>query len=125
MDTRINDLPKGVPHMRRSLLHLTIFAASLAALSASALAQPSPVGPGFLFPTNAVASDMKPGSIVVYNVFTSSVGSPNNADTRFSMTNVHPTLPAFVHLFYIDGATCGVANSFMCFTGNQTTAWLA
>ncbi len=63
--------------MRRlSYFILPIFAVVLLAALMHRHWLTSPWGLAFLFPTNAVASDMKPGSILVYNVFTSSVGSP-------------------------------------------------
>jgi hypothetical protein len=109
--------------LRLSLLRLTVVVGfTLIVMTTSARAQ---LSPGFPFPTNAVASDMKPGSILVYNVFTSVIGSPNNADSRLSITNVHPQEAAFVHLFFIDGATCSIANSYLCLTRNQTHSFLA
>ncbi len=32
---------------------------------------------------------------------------------------------AFVHLFFVDGSTCAVADAFICLTPNQTTSFLA
>ncbi|MGH9800326.1 MAG: hypothetical protein ACRD82_08180, partial [Blastocatellia bacterium] len=48
---------------------------------------------------------------------------PGN-NTSVSMTNVHPQLGVVVHLFFVDGATCSVADAFVCLTPNQTTRFL-
>src|SRR5262249_27962993 len=40
-------------------------------------------------------------------------------------TNTHPQLPIAVHLFFVDGATCSIADSLVCLTPNQTASFLA
>jgi len=69
-------------------------------------------------------SDQRAGSVLIYNLYTSST-DPNRQNTRISITNIEPTRAAFVHLFFVDGATCGVADSFICLTANQTASFLA
>ncbi|HMX29003.1 MAG TPA: putative Ig domain-containing protein, partial [Blastocatellia bacterium] len=81
-------------------------------------------GPGALAQTRWPLSDGKPGSVLVYNVYTSS-SNPNQQNTRLNLTNTNPALPANVHLFFVDGASCSVADSFICLTPNQTTSFLA
>ena len=83
---------------------------------------PTP-GPGAIFPTASEASDQKAGSVLVYNIYTSNT-DPTKQNTRINMTNVHPTLPAFVHLFFV-AEGCGIADSYVCLTANQTTSFLA
>jgi hypothetical protein len=41
------------------------------------------------------------------------------------LTNVETSRPAFVHLFFIDGATGEVSDAFLCLTVGQTTSFLA
>ena len=72
------------------------------------------VGPGN--PTTA-------GSALIYNVYTSST-DPAKQNTRINVTNSHPRLPAFVHLFFV-AEGCSVADSYVCLTANQTTSFLA
>ena len=84
---------------------------------------PSP-GPGAVFPSAAEASDQKTGSILIYNVYTSGATSGNTQNTRINITNTHMALPAYVHLFFI-AENCGVADSYICLTANQTASFLA
>jgi hypothetical protein len=70
-------------------------------------------------------SDQKAGSVLVYNFYSSSAASPNTQNTRISITNTNPTTPIGVHLFFVDGATCSIADVFLCLTKNQTASFLA
>ncbi|MBL8186413.1 MAG: S8 family serine peptidase [Acidobacteria bacterium] len=81
------------------------------------------VGPGTIFPTSSEASDQKAGSLLVYNVYTSST-DPTKQNTRINITNIHPTRPAFVHLFFV-AEGCAVADSYICLTASQTASFLA
>jgi uncharacterized repeat protein (TIGR01451 family) len=84
----------------------------------------SPIGPGNKPPASSEVSDVKAGSVLVYNFYTSS-GSDNSQDTRFNLTNTSQSSPVAVHLFFVDGSTCSVADMFVCLTQNQTTSFLA
>src|SRR5262245_27935891 len=97
---------------------LALFA--LVVLSASALA----ADPGLAYPATSEVSDQKAGSLLVYNFYTS--GAAGNAqNTRINITNTNGLEAAFVHLFFVDGSGCAVADSFTCLTANQTTSFLA
>ncbi len=82
-----------------------------------------PTGPGGVLPAAAEASDQKAGSILIYNVYTSST-DPTRQNTRINLTNSHPQLPTFVHLFFV-AEGCAVADSYVCLTANQTASFLA
>ncbi|MGE0886656.1 MAG: beta strand repeat-containing protein [Blastocatellales bacterium] len=82
------------------------------------------VGPGILPAGNSPVSDQKGGSILIYNIYTSSATASNSQNTRINLTNTEPTRPAIVHLFLIDGSSCVVADSLLCLTPNQTTSFL-
>jgi subtilisin-like proprotein convertase family protein len=69
------------------------------------------VGPGGILPATSEASDQKAGSVLIYNVYTSST-DPTKQNTRINMTNVHQTRPAFVHLFFV-AEGCAIADSYM------------
>jgi len=100
----------------RNLINAALAMAALTLLSATALAQ-YPVG-------NSHLSDMKPGSILFYNRYTSSPSNPQQSDTQINITNVSQTLSADVHLFLVDGSSCSIADSFMGLTPNQTASFL-
>lgn len=87
------------------------------------------VGPGACVPAASATSADRPGSILFASLALSAAtagggGDSNQNNTRMNLTNVHPTLGVVVHLFFIDGATCSVADSFLCLTANQTTSFL-
>ena len=82
---------------------------------------------------NATSSNIGPGivppnpgnSILIYPVYTSSAASPSAENTRINITNASPSQPACVHMFFVDGASCSVADSYICLTPNQTASFLA
>jgi hypothetical protein len=80
------------------------------------------LGPGNIPPPSQV-SDQKAGSVLVYPIYTSTVGS-NAQNSRISLTNIHPNLRAFVHLYFV-ADTCAVSDAFICLTPNQTATFLA
>lgn len=69
-------------------------------------------------------SENKLGSVLFFNYYTSDALSAQ-VNTRFNITNVHPSQDIVVHVFFVDSVTCGVADAFLCLTGNQTTTFLA
>ncbi|MGE0128799.1 MAG: Ig-like domain repeat protein [Blastocatellales bacterium] len=82
------------------------------------------VGPGLPYPAKSEVSDQKGGSVLIYNIYTSSVGSANGQNTRINLTNIDPSRSATVHLYFVDGSNCSVADSYLCLTPNQTTSFL-
>lgn len=68
------------------------------------------------------AGDQKPGSVLVWNIYTSS-GTDSSEDTNISMTNLNTTQSAYVHVFFVaDG--CSTADAFICLTPNQSATFL-
>ncbi|MBI1761244.1 MAG: DUF11 domain-containing protein, partial [Acidobacteria bacterium] len=82
-----------------------------------------PVGPGLTPPV--LASDQTAGSVLVYNFYSSSATSATAQNTRINLTNIHQVLSANVHMFFLDGAGCSVADKYICLTPNQTASFLA
>lgn len=103
------------------LTHAMLALFTMIVMSAAALA----ADPGLTFPPTSEVSDQKAGSILFYNIYTSSATSSNTQNTRINITNTSSTSAAFVHLFFVDGSTCAVADSFLCLTANQTATFLA
>ncbi len=85
----------------------------------------APVGPGETPDPRSPISDQKAGSVLFFNIQTSNPSSPSTQNTRINLTNTHPSLPTFVHLFFVDGATCSVADSYVCLSQNQTVSFLS
>ena len=92
---------------------------------ATILVQAPPPGPGGPFPPTSAVSGQKPGSVLFFNVYTSSTSNPNAQNTRINITNTDPQRAARVHLFFVDGSSCSVADAYICLTANQTTTFLA
>ncbi|HMX27848.1 MAG TPA: DUF11 domain-containing protein, partial [Blastocatellia bacterium] len=82
-------------------------------------------GPGLPISPRAEAADDKAGSVLVYNYYTSSASNPTLQNTRIAITNTNPKMDIYVHLFFVDGTSCSVADNFICLTPNQTSFFLA
>jgi hypothetical protein len=82
------------------------------------------VGPGVPAGPNNAVSDQKPGSVLFYNLVSSSATNAATQNARIRLTNINTTRTAFVHLFFVDGSNCSVADSFICLTPNQTATVL-
>jgi hypothetical protein len=104
---------------------LTLFA--LIVLASAALA----ADPGIDLPNdptvraNSQINDQKKGSVLIYNLYSSSATTSNTNNTRINITNTNALSDIPVHLFFVDGATCSIADSFLCLTRNQTASFLA
>jgi large repetitive protein len=85
---------------------------------------PTTNDPGPPIPAPLAPSDTLPGSVLVYNLYTSSVSSPAAENTRINITNTAQQNVA-VHLFFVDGSTCSIADALICLTKNQTASFLA
>jgi uncharacterized repeat protein (TIGR01451 family) len=84
------------------------------------------IGPGTQLSdqNGVVGSDQRPGSILIFPIYVSDATGPNVQNTRISITNIDPMRPAYLHLFFIDGSNCSIADNFLCLTPNQTTSFL-
>jgi uncharacterized repeat protein (TIGR01451 family) len=84
------------------------------------------LGPGDALPQlpTPTGSDQRPGSILIFPFYISDATNSNLQNTRISITNVDSARPAYLHLFFIDGNNCSVADNFLCLTPLQTTSFL-
>jgi hypothetical protein len=62
--------------------------------------------------------------MLIYPLYTSSVNVALQ-DSRFTLTNASPDLVSYVHLFFVDGQACSVADMFVTLTPSQTVSFLA
>jgi hypothetical protein len=82
-------------------------------------------GPGNPPVARSPISDQKGGSVLIWPIYTSSLNNPVVENTRINITNTDVTRGVFVHLFFVDGSNCSVADSYLCLTPNQTATLLA
>ena len=83
-------------------------------------------GPGNSLPElpNMTGSGQRPGSVLIFPIYISDPTNANSQNTRISITNTDVSRPAYLHMFFVDGSTCSVADNFLCLTPNQTTSFL-
>jgi hypothetical protein len=105
----------------RRLTQALLALCALVVMGTSALA----ADPGITFPWASEVSDQKAGSVLYYSLYASSASLPNRQNTRFNITNTSSTSAAFVHLYFVDGGTCSIADRYVCLTANQTLTFLA
>lgn len=72
----------------------------------------------------AGVSDQAAGSVLIYNFYASSASNPVLENTRLNLTNTSETEDVSVHLFFVDGETCSVADNYVCLTKSQTMTFL-
>src|SRR5262245_21305876 len=106
--------------MTRIFTHAALSLLSLIVLSGAALAG-DPGAPVQLL--TSAPNDQVPGSVLVYNAYTSDASNPATADTRVNITNTNQTFGIAIHLFFLRGTDCNVADSFLCLTENQTASF--
>lgn len=70
------------------------------------------------------ANGHKPGSLLFYNIHTSSAGNFEQQNTRLNITNTSND-PVIVHWFFVDSGSCTAADTYLCLTGNQTASLLS
>lgn len=83
----------------------------------------APQGTGAIMPPASIGAGQKAGSVLLFNVYTSSANT-SQQDTRITMVNTNANFAALLHLFFIDGATCGIADRFVALTPGQTFTFL-
>ncbi len=109
-------LSRGHRNLNMKTLHhtlQTLFTLTILVLAANSV-----------FSQNIGGNGHKQGSVLFYNVYTSSVGSPDQQNTRLNITNTAFS-PVIVHWFFVDSGTCAIADTYTCLTGNQTYSFLA
>ncbi len=73
---------------------------------------------------DSVPHDQKAGSVLIFPIYTSMASAANLQNTRINLTNIDTRQSTNVHLFFVDGSTCSVSDSYVCLTPNQTTSFV-
>ena len=73
---------------------------------------------------NSHLSDMKPGSVLFFNRYTSNANNPQQGDTQINITNTSQNEAVSIHLFLVDGSSCSIADAIISLTANGTTSFL-
>ncbi len=105
----------------RRFSSLLLILAALILFAAAALA----ADPGTTYPADSQISDQKAGSVLIFNIYTSSATNAAVENSLINITNTSASRQANVHLFFVDGASCSPADSIMCLTPNQTVSFRA
>lgn len=112
--------------MRTSRLSkiLMVMAAALMFSVVAMAAEPN-IGPGVAFPKDGIVSDIKAGSVLFFNLYSSSASNQSAVNTKIEITNINPSQSVAVHLFFVDGDSCSPADYYFCLTPNQTYSFRA
>lgn len=107
-----------MPSSRLSLLFFTLLILALPGLTASAQQA------GEAFPPASEVSDVRIGSVLFFNYYTSDIANPAAGNTRLNLTS-HSAAPVTIHLFLVDGTSGSPADLFICLAGRQTISLFA
>ncbi|MFN0107324.1 MAG: lamin tail domain-containing protein [Blastocatellia bacterium] len=74
-------------------------------------------------PSSSAVSSQKPGSILFFNLYSSSATDSITENTRINITNIADK-DVTLHQFFVEANTCSVSDNFQCLTGNQTSSFM-
>ena len=69
-------------------------------------------------------SDIKPGSILFFNRFTSNPVNTLQGDTQINLTNHNQSKAILLHFYVVDGSSCSVADFGTALNASQTVSFL-
>lgn len=104
-------------HSHARHLTMTLSLAILFLIAAGNLAFAA--DPGTALPATSEASDQKPGSLVIYNYYSSDSANQNQRNTTLNITNTSVNRSVIVHFFFVT-QSCSVADFKSNLTQNQT-----
>ena len=106
------------PSLRLTGIVMVLFVLLLSASATMA------ADPGLAYPPESEATDTKAGSLLYYNAYTS-VPAGDTANTKINVTNTNDQFGVAIHVFFVDGSSCSVADYYICLTANQTYSFYA
>lgn len=63
-------------------------------------------------------SDQKPASLLVFPYYNTQLVGATQNNARIAITNTHESQQVFVHMFFLEGASCTPSDFFICLTAN-------
>lgn len=104
-------------HFQARHLSLSLLTAALLLVAGGSPALAA--DPGTVLPATSEASDQKPGSLLIYNYYSSDSANQNQRNTTLNITNASVSRPVIVHFFFVT-QSCSVADFKSTLTQNQT-----
>ncbi|MGH9853340.1 MAG: hypothetical protein ACREBD_26160 [Blastocatellia bacterium] len=123
MRTSHRRLPFKFLFLYKTFLSITLLCAGLA-IGAHAQNIPGLPGDAPAAAQGLGVSENKLGSVLFFNYYTSDAAS-SQVNSRINITNVNSVQDIVVHIYFVDSATCNIADAFLCLTRNQTTSFVA
>ncbi len=77
------------------------------------------------FPDITTISDQKPGSVLIFNYYTSNPSNRDREDTQIHITNTHLQKAGSVAIYFIDSVAGAVSDGYICLAPNQMISFRA
>jgi len=105
--------------MKRTLVAVLVFLGGLLGSRSGARAQDV----GLSIPATSEASDNKPGSVLIYNLFSPNAATPSLENTQISITNTNSSTTQAVMFIFVRGATGLSVPTAFCLGANKTATF--
>jgi len=80
---------------------------------------------GWRYPAGSESGGTRPGSVLIFPIYTSNPSSKVAVNTRISLTNTDPASRVTVRLVFIDGVSGAAVDGLLCLGPGQTSTFFA